>query len=86
MRWKNGIVDSAFDQLRSNSDPNVRRRAADTIANELVSDWPMIITSATTWGVALAPGYTAATAKLPSGKELQTSPTGAFWMSTVSKS
>ncbi len=84
MRWKNGIVDSAFDQLRGSSDPAVRRRAADTIATELASDWPIIITAATTWGIALGPDFRAGVAKLPSGKELQTSPTGAFWASTVS--
>lgn len=84
MRWKNGIVDSAFDQLRGSSDPAVRRRAADTIATELASDWPMIITAATTWGIALGPDLKASVAKLPSGKEVQTSPTGAFWASTLS--
>ena len=84
MRWKNGIVDGAFDQLRSNSDPVVRKRAADTIANELVTDWPIIITAATTWGVAVNCNYQIGTPKLPSGHDLQTSPTGAFLLAVIS--
>lgn len=85
MRWKSAIVDGAMEVLRVNSDPAVRRKAADTIANELVQDWPLIITSATTWGVALNGDYKVSPATLPSGSELQTSPTGAFWLNTVSK-
>lgn len=85
MRWKNGIVDASFDQLRTSSDPVVRKRAADAIANELVSDWPMIITAATNWGVAVNSDYQLMTPKLPNGKEWQTSPTGAFPVGFVAK-
>jgi peptide/nickel transport system substrate-binding protein len=80
-RYRNGIMDSAFDQLRTNSDPVVRRRAADTIATQLALDIPMVILAATTWGVAIAPDYQFVSPKLPNGQDMQTTPTGAFQMS-----
>ncbi len=85
MRWKNGIVDAAFDQLRSSSDPVVRKRAADTISGELINDWPMIITAATTWGVAVNSDFQMGTPTLPDGKEWQSSPTGAFPLGFISQ-
>jgi len=83
-RWKNGIVDSAFEHLRVNSDPVVRRRAADIVATELVNDWPIMITAATLFAAAVGPGLKITPPRLPSGRELQSSPTGTIWVSSLS--
>ena len=76
-RIRSGIIDAAFDQIRGNSDPAVRTRAAESITRELAEEANLLILSQTLWVVATSNDFQIDQPQLADGKPLYATPTGA---------